>query len=473
MNKYYVTTPIYYVNDIPHIGHAYTTVAADVIARFWKQKLNSNNVFFLAGTDEHGAKVAQAAKEKGQQPQEFVDSIAPQFQQAWKLLNIDYSYFFRTTNPKHEKIVQEVLQEIYNKGFIYENIYEGLYCEGCEKFLTEEELVNGKCPLHPNKEPVFQKEKNYFFKLSSFKYDLIKIFESNEVTILPETRKNEILGKLKGELKDVSISRQGVSWGIPIPWDKDQTIYVWVDALFNYFTATRFLENKERFWPPDLQIVGRDILWFHTVIWCALLKAANISLPKRVFAHGFFTINGQKMSKSLGNVISPKELVEKFGTDATRYLLLSEFPFGQDGDFSFEKITIRYNADLANGLGNLIARVARLAEQSGFEFEPSKEEYQAEDYQKAFENVEINQALNITFHYVREYNLYLDEKKPWILAKEGKQEELKEVLTYLVKNIRKTAKLLQPFMPETAEKIEKQFQGPKIILEKPLFPRIP
>ncbi|MBI4098126.1 MAG: methionine--tRNA ligase [Candidatus Levybacteria bacterium] len=470
--KFYITTPIYYINDIPHIGHAYTTLAADIVARYYKQKFGSDNVFFLTGTDEHGAKVASAAKDAGKEPKEFADSIVPKFQSAWKLLNIDYSYFFRTTDPRHEKKVAEILQKIYDKGYIYEGLYEGLYCEGCEKFLTDDDVVGGKCPLHPNKTPVHQKEKNYFFKLSKFKDSLIKDFENDDVEILPVAKKNEILGKLRDELKDIAISREGVTWGIPIPWDKQQTIYVWVEALFNYYTATQFLEDKQRFWPPDVHFIGKDILWFHTVIWCSLLKAAQLPLPKSVFAHGFFTINGAKISKSLGNVIAPYELVDKFGVDATRYLLISEFPFGQDGDFSIDKLTEAYNANLANGLGNVVARVAKLAEQSGLDFDEvdnSNEIYRYEQT-KALEEFAFDIALqNIWATDISSIDQHVDQNTPWIIKDKDK---LKIVLQEEINEIRKLTPKLKPFMPETAEKIERQFAGPKIKSEPPLFPRI-
>ena len=403
MNKYYITTPIYYVNDVPHIGHAYTTVAADVLTRYHKQK--GDYVFLLTGTDEHGAKIAQAAQEKGLEPKEYADLVVPQFIDSWKLLNINYDHFIRTTDPEHEKIASQVLQKVYDNGFIYEDTYEGLYCVGCEKFLTETDLVEGKCPLHPNRDPVAQKEKNYFFKLKSFEKDLIELFESGEVKIGPESRKNEVLGKLKLGLQDVSISRAGVSWGIPVPWDSSQTIYVWVEALCNYYTATRFLEGKDKFWPADLHLVGKDILWFHTVIWCALLKAADLPLPKQVFAHGFFTINGQKMSKSLGNVISPQELVDRYGVDGARYLLLSAFPFGDDGDFSFEKLDTKFNADLANGLGNLVARVAKLCENSGFLFD-SKKGFNFDQYVASLlDGCRFDDALTRIWEYVKRNNI--------------------------------------------------------------------
>lgn len=467
MNKFYITTPIYYVNDVPHIGHAYTTVAADVLARYFREKIREKNIFFLTGTDEHGAKVAQAAKEAGKTPKEFANSVAPRFQEAWKLLNIGYDHFIRTTDPKHEKIAQEILQKIYDKGYIYEGIYEGLYCEGCEKFLANEDLVNGKCPLHPNKEPVRQKEKNYFFKLSAFKDKLLEIFEKDEYWILPESRKNEVLGKLQGELQDVSISRAGVSWGIPVPWDKDQTIYVWVDALFNYYSATRFLDGKENFWPPDMHLIGKDILWFHTVIWAALLLAAGLELPKKVFAHGFFTINGQKMSKSLGNVISPHQLVEKYGPDGARYLLLSEFPFGDDGDFSFEKLTTRYNADLANGLGNLVARVAKVCESTDLAVAPSENQTFHPFVSQALDNFKFDLALQAIREDIAGRNKQIDIHKPW-----ENPREKHHILVDLAEGIRQIAYNLRPFLPQTAEKIEKQFAGPKIKTGAPLFPRL-
>lgn len=468
-NKYYVTTPIYYVNDVPHIGHAFTTVVADILARYYQQKLGRDNVFFLTGTDEHGAKIAQAAKEANLKPKDYVDSVAPRFQEAWKTLNIKPDYFIRTTDPRHEKLAQEVLQKIYDKGFIYESTYEGLYCVGCEKFQTEADLVDGKCPLHPNREPELQKEKNYFLKLSEFTQKLIELFESDTVKILPESRKNEILGKLKLGLQDVSVSREGVSWGIPVPWDNTQTIYVWVEALCNYYTATRFLENKERFWPADLHLIGKDIVWFHTVIWCAMLLAAEISLPKIVFAHGFFTINGQKMSKSLGNVIAPHELVEKYTTDGARYLLLSAFPFGDDGDFSFAKLTTKYNSDLANGLGNLVARVAKLVEVSNFQFPvPSFKFLDNTRYKEALESFKFNEALEYVFKKVGAANKYIDENKPWAL----KGETLEKILEHLVADILEISYLLKPFLPGTAEKIEEQFKGPEIKSSAPLFPRI-
>ena len=473
MNKFYLTTPIFYINDVPHIGHAYVTVAADILARYYKEKLGEENVFFLTGTDEHGAKIAEAAKDAGKNPKEFADDIVPKFEEAWKLLNIDYSHFFRTTDPRHEKKVSEILQKIYNKGLIYEGVYEGLYCVGCEKFLAESDLVEEKCPLHPNLTPVHQKEKNYFFKLSEFKKDLIGWFEKGTVEILPKSKKSEILGKLRDELKDIAISREGVSWGIPIPWDGKQTIYVWVEALFNYYTATQFLENKKDFWPADVHLIGKDILWFHTVIWAALLKAADLELPKSVFATGFFTINGAKMSKSAGNSISPKELVDKFGVDATRFLLVSRFPFGQDGDFSFEKLTEAYNAELANGLGNLVSRVAKLCESADFTQNSDSDSHveNKEEYDSAINELRLEDAASIVWGRIGELDRFVDSEKPWELVKR-RDPKIKSVLAHLVDGILEISGILRPFMPETTERIEKQFSEAKIKSAPPLFPRI-
>jgi len=467
--KFYVTTPIYYVNDVPHIGHAYTTIAADVLARYYR--VLGKKVFFLTGTDEHGAKVAEAASKERKKPKQFCDKVVARFVNSWKKLNISNDYFIRTTDPRHEKTVQKLLQKVHDNGYIYSGTYEGLYCVGCEKFLTETDLVDGKCPLHPNRKPARQKEKNYFFKLSDFRERLIKAIEDekdkNHYKILPQERKNEILGKLKQSLDDVSISRAKVEWGIPIPWDKDQTIYVWIEALLNYYTSTQFLKNKEGFWPPDLHLVGKDILWFHAVIWEALLLATGLSLPKTVFAHGFFTVNGQKISKSLGNVISPDDLIKNFGVDGARYLMLSEFPFGTDGDISLEKFKVRYNADLANGLGNLVARVAKLCDNSGFSFKPSKPSL-CKRYQKYIEDYRFEKSLGRVWQFISQADRKINKEEVW----KQKDKELEKSLKPLVASIRRIAYHLKPFLPETAEKIEKQFARPKIKSEKPLFPRL-
>ncbi len=468
--KFYITTPIYYVNDVSHVGHAYTTIAADVLARYHRSL--KEDVFFLTGTDEHGAKVAEAAKKAGKEPKEFCDEVSLRFKKTWERLNISNDYFFRTTDECHGKIVQEILQKVYDRGLIKKGIYEGLYCIGCEKFLTENDLVDGCCPLHPNQKPTQQKEENYFFKLSEFKEKLKKAIkdknDANHYEILPKPRENEILGKLELGLNDVSISREGVEWGIPLPWDKKQTFYVWIDALLNYYTATRFLENKEKFWPADLHLVGKDILWFHSVIWPALLLAAELPLPKKIFAHGFFTIDGKKMSKSLGNVISPDDLIKKFGVDGARYLMLSEFSFGSDGDISLKKFQTRYNADLANGLGNLVARVAKLCENSKSSFK-TKTDFNLDKFIIGLLNgFRFDDALERIWGYIRENNKRINDNKIW----EQNGEKLEKSLQECIYALQDIAYHLQPFLPETAEKIQKQFQGPKIKAEKPLFPRL-
>jgi methionyl-tRNA synthetase len=464
---FYVTTPIYYVNDVPHVGHLYTTLSADILARY--HRLVGDEVFFPQGTDEHGAKIAQAAKENGMAPKKYADKMVPEFKKAWKLFNISYDFFIRTTDPRHEKEAQKILQRIYDNGFIYERLYEGLYCIGCEKFLTEKELVNNKCPFHPTKKPIFQKEKNYFFKLSEFNNKLLKAIKNGEYSILPKIRENEIVSKLKQGAEDVSISREGVSWGIPVPWDRKQTIYVWVEALFNYVTMTRFLKSKSHFWPAQVHLMAKDITWFHAVIWPALLLAAEMPLPEKIVAHGFFTLNGEKISKSTGNVISPQELVKIFDVDASRYLLMAEIPFGSDADLSLKRFKERYNADLANGLGNLIARVAKLCEK---DFIKSLKNLQSSlrkgGYYSHIEKYEFSLALEELWREMKVLDGEIEQDKPWALS----AQERKGKLLLYAKKILSIAWELRPFLPETAEKITKQFKGPKIHSAKPLFPRL-
>lgn len=465
--KFYVTTTIYYVNDVPHVGHAYTTLAADIVARYWQQKIGKECVFFLTGTDEHGQKIQQAAQEQGLDPKSFADSVAPRFQEAWQLLNIKYDYFIRTTDPRHEKVAQALLQKIYDRGYIYKGIYEGLYCVGCEKFLTESDIVNGKCPLHQNKTPIYQKEENYFLKLKELSKIVLQKIKDKEYQILPDNRRNEIVSRLRKGVEDISVSRAGVSWGIPIPWDTKQTIYVWVEALMNYYSATQFLPGKEKFWPADIHLIGKDILWFHSVIWQALLIAGNVELPKAIFAHGFFTIDGQKISKSLGNVISPKELIDKYGTDGVRYLIISSYPFGSDGDISFSRFTEKYNADLANGLGNLVARVAKLCENKNLSKIYDKK--LSEEYKKDLENYNFDKVLSIIWDEIRLLDEFIDKNEPWKIKD---QKKLVNILQVAVKRILEISHELQPFLPETAEKIQQQFSEPEIKAQPPLFPRI-
>lgn len=469
MSKYYITTPIYYINDIPHIGHAYTTTAADVLSRYHKSK--GDEVFFLTGTDEHGAKIAEAAKKAGKGPKEFVDELVPKFESAWKKLNIEYSEFFRTTDSKHEKLVQDFVSKLQEKGLIEKKKYEGLYCVGCEKYLKPEELIDGKCPDHKT-EPVKQAEENYFFKLSQFGDQILAKIKSGELEIGPDSRKNEVLGKINQGLEDISISRSGVEWGIKFPGDDSQTIYVWVDALLNYYTATKIYEQEE-IWPADLHLMAKDILWFHAIIWPAMLLALDLPVPKKVFAHGFFTVNGQKMSKSLGNVLDPIALADKYGADAIRYGVLREFPFGEDGDISEEKIAARYT-ELANNVGNLVQRTLSMIgkyqiTKSKFQINSKTQNSQSQNITAAIEKLKFNEALMEIMKLAENANKYIAEREPWTLAKEGKTEELTEVLVKSYENIFDIAEFIAPFMPETSEKIKSQLESmePEV-----LFPRI-
>ncbi len=467
--KFYVTTPIYYVNDIPHIGHTCTTVAADIVARY--HKLLNEQVFFLTGTDEHGAKVAEAAAKEGLTPKEFTDKVSQVFAEIWPKLGIKYDYFIRTTDPEHEKIVGEVLEKIYEKGDIYKGKYTGLYCIGCEAFINEGDLIDGHCPLHPNREVVRQEEENYFFRLSKYVPALIEAIENENhplhYEISPESKKSEVLARLKAKVNDLSISRAEVTWGIPLPWDKSQTIYVWVDALFNYYTATK-IAGKENFWPADLHLIGKEILWFHAVIWEALLISAGLDLPKEVFAHDFYLVAGQKMSKSLGNVISPQDLIAKYGVDGARYLVASSFPAFSDSSVTWEQFTEKYNADLANGLGNLVARIAKLSERANFQAPAAKRLSFSPEVGEAVKTIHFDKALGKVWTAIAEENKRINEAKPWELP----ADQLSQFLTSSTQTIRQIAFDLQPFMPDAAEKILKQFAGPEIRSGEPLFPRL-
>lgn len=461
MKKFYLTTPIYYINDKPHIGHTYTTVAADILARY--HKLSGEKTYFLTGTDEHGAKAVEAAEIAKKSPQAYADEIASEFKKAWQILNIDYDRFIRTTDPDHIKTVEDFLQKLYDKGWLYKKTYQGLYCVGCEKFLTKDELVDGKCPDH-NREPVCHQEENWFFKLSAFESQLQKIIESDQYQIRPIERKNEVLGKIKIGLEDVSISRTTLKWGIPLPFDKGQTCYVWVDALLNYYTFGKL----KKIWPADLHITAKDILWFHGIVWPALLLATSEKIPLKYFVHGFFTIEGKKMSKSLGNVITPYQLVEKFGIDGTRYLLVSTYPFGSDGDISWERFQEKYNADLANGLGNLVARVAKLAEKAEVKSPKKKAGTFDSNVKKALSNIALDQALFEIWKLIQKENNWIDQQKPW----QQKGKSLEKTLTHSIEGLYQIAYNLQPFLPKTSQKILNQFSGPKIKAGPSLFPRL-
>jgi methionyl-tRNA synthetase len=465
MKKFYVTTPIYYVNDKPHLGHAYTTIAADILARYYRMKLGGDNVWFLTGTDEHGVKIAQAAEKKGVAPQAFTDEVSAAFQFAWDQLNISNNDFIRTTEPRHEAYVKKFVEKLKAaKGssgdpVLFKDTYEGLYCYGCEAYKTGDEIVENKCPLHPTYDLAHLKEDNWFFRLSDFGEALKKKITSGEIKIQPDAREKEILGMLKEGLDDIAISRANVEWGIKLPFDDTQTVYVWIDALLNYLSALEDKKLTDKFWPADAQLLAKDILKFHAIIWPSILMAVGMELPKTIFAHGFFTIDGQKMSKSIGNVIDPNELIEKYGSDGARYLIISQFQFGGDGDIKAEDFKTKFNADLANGIGNLVSRVIGMAEKY-FDSKVPKAKYAAEfDLKKfwkeldaGYEKLAVFENLQVIMNAVKWCDGYIAETKPWELAKAG-DKKLNEVIYNLLEIIRHLSYAILPYLPETAEKI--------------------
>jgi len=467
MKKFFITTPIYYINDVPHIGHTCTTVAADIIARLHKQI--GEEVFFLTGTDEHGQKVAEVAAKENLSPKDYCDKISPRFEEAWKKLNIDFDFFIRTTDPRHEKVVAEILQKIYDKGDVYKAKYEGLYCIGCEKFLTETDLVDGHCGLHPPEKTVEKSEENWFFKLSKYVPQIIELIENEKTNyIFPSGKRSEILAKLKAGVKDISLSRENVEWGIEVPWDKKQTVYVWFDALINYYSATQFVDGKKDFWPANVHLLGKEILWFHTVIWQAMLLSAEIELPKKTFIHSFYMIDGQKMSKSLGNVISPQQLVDLFGVDGTRYLIARSFPSENDSDVGIDRFKEKFNADLANNLGNLVSRVTKLAE--GLETTKVEEKLDSE-FVRLIDDCRFDDAVGLIFEkFIDSSNLRLNETTPWKLEKTDPKRG--ETLTYCINNLKLAALHLKSIMPDVSEKIENCLENKVKLPDSSLFPRI-
>lgn len=466
MEKFYVTTAIDYVNAEPHIGHAYQKIIADVLARW--NKVIGNEVLFVTGTDEHGKKVEEAAKKSGIPTKDFVDEVSKKFKEAWGQLNINPDRFIRTTDEDHKKIVKEFIEKCEKNGDIYKGSYSGLYCTGCEQYYTEKDAENGLCPLH-NRPLEKIEEESYFFRLSKYQDFLLELYEKNPEFILPESRRNEIINRVKEGLKDLSITRTSFNWGIPFPLEEGHITYVWFDALINYYTATRE-KGREDFWgKPTIHLLGKDNTWFHTVYWPAMLKSAGIELPKTTMNHGFLTFNGQKISKSLGNSISPKMLVEKYGTDTIRYFVCRNFPFanGDDGDFDEKALVERHNGELLNKLGNLVSRVTGLIEKNGMEKIDSNEilnNFNLEEIKKQIYNFEIDKALGNIFSLIDNSNEYVQEKKPW-------ETKDKKVLYELANAIKKISILLYPFIPETSEKIAKKFGGyefTKEELEKPL-----
>ena len=466
---FFVTTPIYYVNGSPHLGHAYTTLAADVIARY--RRSLGEEVFFSTGTDEHGMKIQQKAEESGMEPQVFVDSIAKEFQELWGKLNISHTRFIRTTEPDHKLAVQKVLQELYDRGAIYKGEYEGLYCVGCEQFKMPGDLADGKCPDH-NTIPEVLKEEAYLLKMTEVQAELIRRIETGEISLKTERYKTEILSFLKKEtLKDISVSRKNVTWGVSLPFDPAHTAYVWVDAFLNYLTVLGWdgdVKSIPKEWPADVQFIGKDILRVHATIWQAMLMHLDIPTSRLLFTHGHILSGGKKMSKTLGNVISTDEMLEKFGVDGTRYLLLSAGNFGDDVDLTPERMIETYNAHLANGLGNLVSRVTKLSEGLRESFSPEVPTSLPEDFQVLLNEYQLADALLYTWKKITEANKYIDEHKPWILVKTD-QDAFEVVIKKLLTDLSEMTLLLRPFLPETAEKIEKALKEGKT---GPLFQRI-
>jgi methionyl-tRNA synthetase len=459
--SYYLTTPIYYVNSTPHVGHAYTTIAADILARHRRQR--GEETFFLTGTDEHGSKIARAAEEQGLEPRAFVDAMAAHWQELPRRVNATNDFFIRTTDPEHEALVQEFLQAIYDRGEIYEGTYEGLYCFSCEAFYSEAELVDGRCPQHGTV-PEHVEEKNYFFKLSGYQDRLLALYDERPDFVLPRFRYNEARSFIEQGLQDISVSRASQRWGVPVPWDPAQVIYVWVDALINYVSALTYAREREdlrpRFWPAR-HLLAKDILKFHCVIWPALLLAAGYEVPRRLFVHGYLLLDERKMSKSLGNVIDPLELIDVYGVDAVRFYLFRAVSFGQDGTISVEGLHERYERELGNDLGNLLSRTTamiaryrggRLAEAPGEP--PWSVDTVRDDVARGLDEFDLTGALDSIWQLVRTLNRYVEDAAPWQLAKdESRSSELDRVLYNLADGLCAIAIAVHPYLPDTSDRI--------------------
>jgi len=471
--SFYLTTPIYYVNSVPHLGTAYTTIAADALARY--RRMTGHDVFFLTGLDEHGQKVAQAAEEAGTTPQEWCDAIAPKFLDAWRLLDVSNDDFIRTTEERHKTGVQAFWTKLHDEGYLYKGSYEGWYCVPCETYYTEDQLVEGKCPTC-GRDVEFIREENWFFKLSEFAEPLLAYYEQHPDFVQPDTRRNEVVSFVKGGLKDLSISRTTFTWGVPLPFDEGHVTYVWIDALLNYITAIGYGSDDpsmaarfEQFWPANVHFVGKDIIRFHCVIWPAMLMAAGLPLPRQVFAHGFLLTKGEKMSKSKGNAQTPADLVERFGVDAYRYYFLRDVQFGSDGSISMESMVQRYNGDLANDWGNLCSRLFNMTEKylDGAVAEPLSEWHDDADdtlqalagvlpekYESAMARLDYGSALEAVWDLIKDANRYIEQEAPWNLAKsEDTWPRLETVLYNALEAVRVAALFTAPVMPETSAEV--------------------
>jgi methionyl-tRNA synthetase len=482
---YYVTTPIYYVNGEPHLGHAYTTIAADILARHMRQR--GEDVFFLTGTDEHGEPVTQAAERLGITPRELGDRNAGRFKELAAKLNATNDFFIRTTDPEHGQVVADVVRRIYDNGHVYEGTYEGWYCPRCADFKTESELEEGnRCPIHKI-ELELEREDNWFFRLSTFQEPLERLYAERPDFVIPQNRYNEALSFIKSGLRDLSLSRARLKWGVPVPWDESQVIYVWIDALLNYYSALAYARDgqdlRDRFWPPTVQMIGKDILKFHAVIWPAMLMAADIEVPRRVGIHGFLLRGEHKMSKSLGNVIEPFQVADLYGADALRFYVIREVSFGSDGEVSPEGFETRYTTELANEYGNLASRTLAMIDRyrDGVVPDAQPNEALAADFDGLAEavcdrldKVEITAALDEIWRRIKRLNRFVQDEQPWQLSKDDAQSErLEEVLYGLAEGLRVVSVLLHPFMPESAERLLAALDREDLSLDLARFGAVP